>query len=145
MTRDETKLNNETSIFDSTRPGFAQRLLSSIADGVVAVDVAGNVNYLNSVGETLTDWSLAEARGRAVEEVLPLINENSREPVVNPIRTVLKTREAVGLANHNCLIRRDGVEIPIDDSASPIETATGELTGAVLIFRSIAEQADHEE
>ena len=41
----------------------------------------------------------------------------------------------VGLANHTLLIRKDGSEIPIDDSGAPIRDAQGGIRGVVLVFR----------
>jgi PAS domain S-box-containing protein len=46
----------------------------------------------------------------------------------------------VALANHTALLRKDGSEIPIDDSGAPILDAKGELTGVVLVFRSVLER-----
>src|SRR6185436_2985159 len=44
------------------------------------------------------------------------------------------------LANHSLLLSRDGREIPVDDSAAPIRTRTGEVIGCVLVFRDITER-----
>jgi PAS domain-containing protein len=41
------------------------------------------------------------------------------------------------LANHTLLIRKDGAECPIDDSAAPIRDARGRVSGCVLIFRDV--------
>ena len=44
------------------------------------------------------------------------------------------------MANHTILMRRDGTEIPIDDSGAPIKNKEGKTTGVVLIFRDISER-----
>ena len=46
----------------------------------------------------------------------------------------------VGLANHTVLIKKDGSEQPIDDSAAPIRDELGSVIGCVLIFRDISER-----
>ena len=51
----------------------------------------------------------------------------------------------VGLANHTMLVRKDGTEIPIDDSGAPIRDAGGNTTGVVLVFRDITERKKAEE
>jgi signal transduction histidine kinase/ActR/RegA family two-component response regulator len=43
----------------------------------------------------------------------------------------------VGLANHTILLRKDGTEVPVDDSGAPVRDAGGETTGVVLVFRDI--------
>ncbi len=73
-----------------------------------------------------------------MKEVFKIINETTREPVGNPVEKVLTTGNIVGLANHTILIAKDGKEIPIDDSGSPIKNDKGEVFGVVLVFREIA-------
>ncbi|HYV28417.1 MAG TPA: PAS domain S-box protein, partial [Candidatus Eisenbacteria bacterium] len=46
----------------------------------------------------------------------------------------------VGLANHTILVSKTGREIPIDDSAAPIRDPSGDLIGAILVFRDVTEQ-----
>jgi PAS fold len=82
--------------------------------------------------------------GRPLKTVFPLINERTRNAVVDPVSKVLQSGAVVGLANHTVLIARDGREIPIDDSAAPIRLPNGELFGVVLIFRDITQQRQAE-
>jgi PAS domain S-box-containing protein len=46
----------------------------------------------------------------------------------------------VGLANHTVLVKKDGSECPIDDSAAPIRNEQGHVSGCVLIFRDVTAQ-----
>jgi diguanylate cyclase len=73
-----------------------------------------------------------------LKEIFNIINEETREPVENPVEKVLSTGNIIGLANHTILITREGNEIPIDDSGSPIKNDKGEVFGVVLVFREIA-------
>ncbi len=52
----------------------------------------------------------------------------------------------VGLANHTLLVRKDGSECPIDDSAAPIRDEYGIVSGCVLTFRDVTAQrrVEHE-
>ena len=118
--------------------------LSSIGDAVIATDEQGLVRFLNPVAVGLTGWTSAEASGRSMAEVFPIINETTRTPVEDPVAKVLREGNVVGLANHTLLIRRDGVETPIDDSAAPIKDAEGRISGVVLVFRDIAERKRQE-
>ncbi len=113
--------------------------LLSIGDGVIVTDAAGHVTLANHVAESLTGWKLNEARGKRLEEVFNIINEQTREAAENPAARALREGMIVGLANHTILIAKDGTEIPIDDSGAPIRDATGNITGVVLVFRDISE------
>lgn len=114
--------------------------LASIGDAVVTTDERGNVTFLNDVAQELTGWSRDGARGRPLAAVFNIINEQTREPVESPVDRVLQTGQVVSLANHTVLIRKDGTELAIDDSASPIRDRDGRLTGVILVFHDISER-----
>jgi len=113
--------------------------LTSIGDAVMVTDAQGRVTLLNPVAEALTGWD-ADAIGRPVETVFRIVNEESREPVENPVGKVLRDGAVVGLANHTVLIGRDDRERPIDDSGAPIRDGRGRVVGVVLVFRDITER-----
>ncbi len=128
--------------FESEREVAVQRewlqvTLKSIGDAVVTADTAGAVSYLNPVAEQLTGWTLQNAAGRPLAEIMRIVNEETRQPVENPVTRVLRQGKAVGLANHTVLIARDGRELAIDDSAAPIRDDRDELIGVVLVFRDV--------
>ncbi len=111
--------------------------LRSIGDAVIATDARGKVTFLNPIAETLTGWSLGEAAGRPLADVFAILSEDTRQPVESPVQKVLGQGAVVGLADHTLLIRRDGVEMAIDDSAAPIRGSDGALAGVVLVFRDV--------
>ncbi|MFO0841728.1 MAG: PAS domain S-box protein, partial [Gemmataceae bacterium] len=119
--------------------------LASIGDAVIATDPAGRVTFLNPVAEALTGWACAEAAGRPLDEVLPLLEEQSRRPVENPAGQALRLRAAVGLANGTLLLTRHGQEVPNEDSAAPIGGDDGEVQGVVLVFRDVTARRQAEE
>jgi PAS domain S-box-containing protein len=52
----------------------------------------------------------------------------------------LREGTVIGLANHTVLIRKEGTERPIDDSAAPVKDGQGNLIGCVLVFRDVTER-----
>jgi PAS domain S-box-containing protein len=109
--------------------------LSSIGDGVLATDANAKVTFINPVASTLIGTTVAESVNRKIEEVFPIFNENTHQPVANPVAIVLREGKVVGLANHTVLKNRDGRLIPIEDSAAPIRNDQQEIIGVVLVFR----------
>jgi len=132
--------NPQSMPFSATIPGSLDAVLSSIGDGVIAADSNSRVTYLNRVAEQLTGWSLAEAQGKPLESVFQIVNEETRKEVENPAIRAIREGVILGLANHTLLVTREGKEIPIDDSGAPIKDETGQLVGAVLVFREITER-----
>jgi diguanylate cyclase (GGDEF)-like protein/PAS domain S-box-containing protein len=117
----------------------AQVTLNSIGDAVVSTDVAGNITYLNAVAERMTGWSRQEAWGRPLQEVLRIIDGESREPSLNPLAIATLQNKTVGLSANCVLIRRDGYESAIEDTAAPIHDRRGQVTGAVIVFHDVGE------
>jgi PAS domain S-box-containing protein len=113
--------------------------LSSIGDCVIVTDAGRRITFMNVVAENLTGWKLKDAGGRLVGEVFRIINEDTNAAVENPVDKVLQHGVIVGLANHTLLIRKDGTEVPIDDSGAPIRQADGVICGVVLVFRDFSE------
>ena len=115
-------------------------VLSSIGDAVIATDDRGHVLFVNAVAEHLTGWPIEQAEGRPLDEVFPILNEETRQVVESPVGRVLREGVVVGLANHTILLGRDGSERPIDDSAAPIRGEDGRILGVVLIFRDVGDR-----
>ena len=115
----------------------AQATLDSIGDAVLSTDVAGNVTYLNPVAERMTGWSASDASGRPLDEVMQIIDADSREPVRNPLAVAMAQDTVAGLREHCLLIRRDGGESAIEDTAAPVHDRHGQVIGAVIVFRDV--------
>ena len=118
--------------------------LTSIADAVIATDEAGKVTFLNGVAENLTGWNQAQAQGRRLEDVLVVVNEQTRQPVENPADGTLAEGVIVSFADGTILISRDGTEHPIDTSAAAIRDPHGKMVGVVLVFRDITQRRQTE-
>jgi diguanylate cyclase (GGDEF)-like protein/PAS domain S-box-containing protein len=116
----------------------AQITLNSIGDAVICADAAGNVTYLNIVAESLTGWPLQEAAGHPFHEVFRIIDSTTGKKARNPMTFAVQQNRTVSLTPNCVLIRRDGVEYPIEDSAAPIHDRYGQVTGAVIVFHDVS-------
>ena len=119
--------------------------LGSIGDAVIATDMNGAVSFMNPVAESLTGWTQAEAAGNSMDLVFNIVNKETRLPVENPVKKVLRAGKIVGLADHTLLLSKNGKEFDIEDSAAPILANSGEAFGVVLVFRDITESKRAEE
>ena len=119
--------------------------LRSIGDGVVATDVTGQVALMNRVAENLTGWSLDEARGRPLREILSTLDRERRTPRPDPVQLVLATGSAQTFADVSVLVRRDGSELLISDSVAPIRDQRSVIVGAVLVLRDVTERRQMED
>jgi diguanylate cyclase (GGDEF)-like protein/PAS domain S-box-containing protein len=116
----------------------AQVTLDSIGDAVVSTDVRGRVTYLNLVAERMTGWSRVEAAGQPLENVFRIVDAITRESVPDPMARAMRENRTVGLSQTCVLVRRDGMEAAIEDSAAPIHDRRGQVTGAVMVFHDVS-------
>jgi diguanylate cyclase (GGDEF)-like protein/PAS domain S-box-containing protein len=116
----------------------AQVTLNSIGDAVLSTDVSGNVTYLNVVAEHMTGWSKKDAVGHPLTEVFQIIDGVTHKPSPNPMELAIQQNSTVGLSANCILVRRDGYECAIEDSAAPIHDRDGQVTGAVIVFHDVS-------
>ena len=111
--------------------------LSSIGDAVLCTDISGDITYLNFVAETMTGWRCDEAKGLPLAKVFQIIDGVTRQTAKDPMEMAVMKNRTVGLAENCILIRRDGFEVAIEDSAAPIHDRAGRVIGAVIVFHDV--------
>jgi diguanylate cyclase (GGDEF)-like protein/PAS domain S-box-containing protein len=116
----------------------AQVTLNSIGDAVLTTDLQCNVTYLNSAAESITGWRRDEALGQPLTEVFNIMDATTRESAVNPARLAIDKDRAVELDANCVIVRRDGSESAIEDSSAPIHNRSGQVIGAVIVFRDVS-------
>lgn len=116
------------------------RIMKSVGDGIIAVDLHKRVTMMNKVAEDLTGWTIQEAKGQDFKAVFNLAHENPEYFVLNPVDEVLRTDQSYELTNHAVITSRNGAQVFIEDSATPIKDGEGNTTGVVLIFRDVSER-----
>src|ERR1700674_1371441 len=123
----------------------AQVTLNSIGDAVVCTDIAGNITFLNLVAEKMTGWSRQEAVDRPMTVVCRILDAATRKITPNPMDMAIVHNRTQDLPSNCILVRLDGFEIPIENSAAPIYDRQGQATGAVIVFRDITERKRRED
>ncbi|MGC9502193.1 EAL domain-containing protein [Baaleninema sp.] len=120
---------------------LAQVTLHSIGDAAISTDAEGRVQSLNPVAETLTGWTSEAAKGQALETVLRLWDEVTRNPVENLLDRVLRDGAYLDPLDHRLVGSNDTQEFCVELSAAPIRLHNGEtlgdIVGAVLVCRDV--------
>ncbi len=117
----------------------------SIGDAVVTMDSSGSIDMFNRSAEELTGWSAVDARGRTFSEVVRLEaveeaapgKETKQDPQIRP-GGCLGDLEAT-------MICKNEQRRVINLSLSPIREQTGEVMGAVAVFRDVTEKRRFQE
>ncbi|MEQ8205371.1 MAG: diguanylate cyclase, partial [Woeseia sp.] len=120
----------------------AQITLRSIGDGVITTNADCTVEYINPVAEELTGWKVDDASGRPVDEIFRGFHEETCEPLENPLAVSIRRNRPIKSVRPTLLIRRDGNELYIESTASPIRDGRGDVTGGVLVFHDVSESRE---
>ncbi len=120
----------------------AQITLQSIGDGVITTDAQCNVEYINPVAEELTGWKVDDGSGRGIDEIFRGFHEETCEPLENPMAVAIRRNRAIKSVRPTLLIRKDGNELYVESTASPIRDGKGNVTGGVLVFHDVCESRE---
>ncbi|MBV9126559.1 MAG: PAS domain S-box protein, partial [Verrucomicrobia bacterium] len=119
--------------------------LRSLGEGVITTDTAGRVLLINRTAERLTGWTQREAEGKALEEVLQLVQCSCDELLAHALERLPLSGESGVEPQHNTLLRaRDGKERTVGVTAAPIHRGS-QTTGVVLVFRDTTDELRLEE
>ena len=111
--------------------------LSSIGDAVVSSDDKGLVTYVNPVAEALLGVRQPQALGLGCQQVVKLIDEQSRLAIEDQVTVALRELKSVQV--EGILTSADGREHLLDASTSPIVDERGRVLGAVMVFQDVTE------
>jgi len=119
----------------------AKLTLDAIEEAVLRTDLNGDVTYLNRMAERLTGWRRDEALGRPVTDVLR-ITDGAGIGTVGDVLEIVNDEASTAMPTASCtpgtLTRRDGVELGIESTVTPIHDQNGIVTGAVVAFHDVS-------
>lgn len=116
--------------------------LNSIGDAVISTDFRDRVSFINRAAEAMTGWSQSEAAGHLLDEIFILTNSDSRQWIACPtISAVIEDRK-VAVAAPSIVTRRDGTQVAVEVSASPIHDTEGAVLGAVMVAHDVTAARD---
>jgi diguanylate cyclase (GGDEF)-like protein/PAS domain S-box-containing protein len=116
----------------------ARVTLDSIGDAVITTDREERITYMNPVAARLTQWSPDEARGLLLHQVSPLVNEYTKQPLPSRMTRALRGESPPETGRLSvALLRRDGSQLPIEESAAPLCDASATVIGGVMVFRDV--------
>jgi signal transduction histidine kinase len=117
-------------------------VLSSIGEGVIAMDLRGRIVFLNSVAQEIL--GIKELDSSATAEMIRLADEYTGELISNPFSAVMETGGVFAPPGHILLLRKDDGVVPASLVASPLRDDKGVLTGVVIVLRDVTEQRQSE-
>jgi diguanylate cyclase (GGDEF)-like protein/PAS domain S-box-containing protein len=129
-----------------TESKLAEEAISQLAaivqcseDAIIATDTTGAITTWNDAAQQLLDYPVPEARTLSIAALF--CSGNLAREILSQIHQGQSTRLEEAL-----FLRRDGSQVPVLLSASPIRRSDGVLTGSAIIARDISarKQAEKE-
>lgn len=117
-------------------------LLSGIGDGIVAIDRDWRITLWNKAAGRITGWTEAEVLGKPFRSIVKFIRENNRKEDIAFIENAILMKETSFLDVGTLLIKKDGSEVAVGDSAAPINDRNGDTKGAIIVFRDASKERE---
>jgi PAS domain S-box-containing protein len=117
--------------------------LKSIGDAVITIDEKAIVTFINPIAENILKFLNNEVVGKEINEVVNLIDIETKDKLTFSIDKILKEATLKTLSENICLINKHNKLFEIEESISPIRDKQGMILGVVFIFRDVTEQNEY--
>jgi PAS domain S-box-containing protein len=142
--RDVTGRRQAQQAHDGLRRRY-ELILNSITEGVLGVDLSGNITFENPAAASMLGWSPAALIGRAHDTMHTLRADGTpRSEADCPVHGTIADG-MVRFGDSDILWRNDGKEIRVDYTTAPMLDEQGRIAGAVVTFRDVSKQKQMEQ
>jgi len=126
--------------------GFLAAITGNMAEGLCAVDAEGRITFVNPAAEQLLGWTEADLGNRHIYETIHDRRADGTDLPADECPTMDAMRSAEPVRREDdAFSRRDGTQLPVAYSASPMVGDDAEVRGAVVVFRDISERKKREQ
>ena len=136
---DVTELENAKREAEETADRFLLTL-RSIGDGIITTDAHGLVTLINPNAEKMLGYKQSEMLGKPHADFFRIVHEQTGKPVTSPLAGALRSGVVTMGTELTDLISSTGQRYHIASSAAPIHARSGEITGAILVFRDVTDE-----
>jgi PAS domain S-box-containing protein len=128
----------EEALYLATRQ--RKLILESVGDGIYGIDLEGRLTFINEAGARALGYEAEELTGRDINEIIRHghVNGAQYSRITSPILQGMRRRETVRMRDE-VFWRRDGAQIPVEYTASPL-IEDGQLAGMVVAFQDVSER-----
>ncbi|TDU71196.1 PAS domain S-box-containing protein [Prosthecobacter fusiformis] len=121
---DLARVRREQSYFEA---------FQSLADGVIAADLAGVIVFMNPAAARITGWEQQQVVGRSLHEVFRIYHASGE-----PAAVELSSATQPAAERTVWLTTLNGNRVAVQDRSTPLRDQAGQLTGVVILFRGLS-------
>ncbi len=115
-------------------------IVEASEDAIISKTLEGHVLTWNAAAERIYGYTAAEAKGQAMTFLLPADRGDEEAEILEQIRRGIRVEHF-----ETVRVRKDGKEIDVSITISPVRSADGTIVGASHIARDITERKRLEE
>lgn len=143
--RDVTGRRESQQALEQLRRRY-ELILNSIGDGVLGVNLAGNIIFENPAAAAILGWKRTEIIGEsALQTTRHACSGDPPRPVTDsPIQWTLADGRLTG-SDDDVFWRKDGSAVRVEYTSAPMVDEQGRISGAVVTFRDITKQRQLEQ
>jgi PAS domain S-box-containing protein len=142
--RDVTGRRQAQQALDGMRRQY-EVLVNSITEGVLGVDLSGNITFENPAAAAMLGWSPSTMIGRSAHATLHRLRvDGSPRPESDcPMQRTLADGSV--RSDSDIFRTKDGKEIRVEYTTSPMLDERGRIAGAVMTLRDVSRQQQMEQ
>jgi len=114
--------------------------LRAMEEGVLTLDGAGCVQFMNRAAETMLGCDSRQARGHSIERILHLIHASNGGALAFPLGEVLGRGLVVDFPVHSAIKDPGGRTVEIDGCCVPLRDQSSRVAGAVVVIRDMTDR-----
>jgi PAS domain S-box-containing protein len=119
-----------------------EALLTSIGEGVFAVDAGMLIIEFNRAAALLSGWQPQQALGRPYQEIVQWVDEMAGTPAPDPVQRAMQEKRPLRLPRGLLMVRRDGARFPAALNAAPVLDDQGNVGGCVVVFSDVSQERE---
>jgi PAS domain S-box-containing protein len=120
--------------FDKFIVGDTKKLLTSL-ESLIITDLKGRIVFFNPYTTRLLDLSENDLMMKPSKSVLNLINDQTNEPLPDPVPEIAKQMLAVTYEFNTVLLTPAGKQKPVSVTARPLKDEQNEMIGIIIIIK----------
>lgn len=128
------------ALANSTDLDRLQQTLDGIAEGIITTNEDGFIQYINPYAQKLTGLAEHQYKGMGFGQVVHLVDEKKREPLVDPAIRAMRIGKVVKFRQDVLFIKKNKQELAVEICATPIFNHNNTVIGSVVVMKDVAEQ-----
>ena len=112
---------------------YINSIIKSFPSGIITIDKEGNITLINKKAQEILGFSEHETKKITIKELF-----DYKKATVNPLLKTITEKKPLTRVEAN-IVEKDGKQIPVGFSTSPLRDESGKIIGAIGVMRELTQ------